>query len=166
MKISILFLRLLLGIWYEVATNEPTIPKFCDDCQSLNWTITSDTAFSDTFQASCESRKLPFSLPLKGTLSSDPAAPGNQREMGVPNMIFNVTRGADGALATARVYSCVNSVLGLFSWQLLSRSPYMPISEIEEAIAEGKRMELLRPQFTIWFLTNTTMIYYDYYYYC
>jgi lipocalin len=32
------------GIWYEIATDEPTQPQFCQ-CAALNWTITSPTTF-------------------------------------------------------------------------------------------------------------------------
>jgi len=107
------------GLWYQVATNEPTMPSFCT-CGTLNWTVTSPTTFSDGFSSKCGG--LPLHLPLEGTLSSNASAPGFLHEgpsmsLLVPNMVFYV----QDAYQFAAVYSCV--YWGKFSLQLLSRTP-------------------------------------------
>jgi hypothetical protein len=130
------------GLWYEVATNEPTLPHDCD-CQTLTWKITSETTFSDTFYADCIERKKNITLPLKGKLSLNPTEAGNLREEGVPNMIYNVTRDpTSGKLLSAHVYSCVSDLFSLFSFQLLYRTPVVPMEEIEAAVAAGKAIGL------------------------
>jgi hypothetical protein len=56
------------GIWYNLATNEPTQPAFCR-CDSFNWTTTSASTFQDPTTFSCAKHQ--SSLGIKGDLSDD-----------------------------------------------------------------------------------------------
>eukprot|EP00759_Apiculatamorpha_spiralis_P048177 PhF_6_TR4351/c0_g1_i1/m.5863/K03098/APOD; apolipoprotein D and lipocalin family protein len=129
------------GLWYQVATNEPTMPSFCT-CGTLNWTITSNTTFQDVFSAKCG---FPFRLPLVGQLSTNASEPGYLHEgpalsLTVPNMVFNIS--SDYQFAT--VYSCLG--LGLFSLQILSRTPNVSMSYVRNVVDEITRRGIMNTQ--------------------
>ena len=147
------------GVWYQVATNEPTMPcalynlcslitlqltegstlahctpaAFCQ-CATLNWTLSDVGTFTDVFSARCGPKNISFAL--AGRLSKNASEPGSLMEgfnqfLAVPNMIFNLTMADTGRqYQFASVYSCLG--LGLYSFQLLSR-----IAVVPEAIVRG-----------------------------
>jgi hypothetical protein len=123
------------GLWYQIATDEPTMPSFCN-CATLNWTVTGPATFTDHFAARCG---LNLSFALRGSLSTNASEPSNLKEgvaagLEVPNMVFNVTIDAAGQYTTARVFSCLG--LGLYSFQLLSRVPVVAPSAVHAMLQE------------------------------
>ena len=78
-------------------------------------------------------RGSPFTIHIKGNLSSDPTSPGNLVENAeihghniaplVPNMIFKVDRDEAGEITRVYTYACVGKILGheLFSFNVLAR---------------------------------------------
>ena len=131
------------GTWYMVATNEPTMPKSFCKCGTLNWTVTSNTTFSDHFMAKCG--PIYLNIPLVGSLSANVSAPGFLHEgvsktLTVPNMVFNIT----GDYEVACVYSCVWG--GTFSYQLLARDPFLEPQSIRAYLDAANAMGVLDMQ--------------------
>ena len=63
------------GKWFFLATNEPTIPAFCI-CGYNNFTIEHEVQkYEYTSNLIC--RGSPFTIHIKGNLSSDSTSPGN-----------------------------------------------------------------------------------------
>ena len=110
----------LSGKWFFLATNEPTIPSFCI-CGYNNFTIEHDVKKYE-YATNLTCRGSPFTIHIKGNLSSDPTSPGNLVENAeiyghniaplVPNMVFKVDRGDDGEISRIYTYACVGKILG------------------------------------------------------
>ncbi len=122
------------------------MPSICQ-CGTIDWKIESSSTFLDTFSANCKYKNI--SLPLSGQLSSDPLFPGNLKEgfaawALVPNMVYNLTSHINSAgeevYDTASVYSCLG--LGLFSFQLLSRTVSLDPSFISDTLQRAAAMGL------------------------
>lgn len=135
----------LTGIWYLVATNEPTIPTdMMRECGVLNWTVyTSVYRYTNTVtQAGVVGGLYNFTVTNGGYKSTDPERPGDCMETIAimnktvdstltPNRFFNYSAGADGFYMS---YACIGEFAGrdLYSFFLASRTPFVS----EEWIAE------------------------------
>lgn len=142
------------GIWYLVATTEPTT-KFCM-CNVMNYSIYQATyLYTDTCFQDLSKKHTNVTIPLGGDLSYDPKSPGilheaiklfNHTETPKnPNMLFNVVRDSKGEVVLMHFYACLGRfppIVGdeLFSYLLYSRSPSMSADEIHALVAEDRKV--------------------------
>lgn len=137
------------GIWYMLATTEPTMPFYCH-CAVLNYSIY-DTWYLYTGQFNCLGVNV--SLDSIGTLSKNISTPGYLHE-GLslfhtavtslePYYIFSVERTttdfSEQKLMNVHFYGCVSKLFKLFSYNLLSRTPYVSLSKIEDMVNIDKK---------------------------
>jgi hypothetical protein len=128
------------GVWYMIATNEPTLPPFCTCGVNTVDVHKSDGWYSYTNTDTCGGA-VNISVPIKGDLSSDPNSPGYLMEnFGAfnhtsknldPNMIFNATYNGD-SLDMVLTYACISK--NLFSFNVLSRTNLWSAEDIEDII--------------------------------
>ena len=151
---SVFDIRDFAGIWYMIATNEPTQPSLCT-CSVNAVEIHVDDVetpwYAYTNTANCGGVNV--SLPVKGILSDDPSSPGLLHEnFGAfnhtmrrldPNMIFQASYAGDGFMDMAFTYACLGRLpvppLGSekFSFNILSRSTHWNTSDIQCLIADA-----------------------------
>lgn len=138
------------GLWYMIATNEPTLPSFCvcsvNDVQVHPSAGTYDYVNRDLCLGSKN-----VTLHIKGKLSNDSATPGLLHETAaifnhtvtklLPNYIFDVHRDASGAISTALTYACLGQIpiVGkqFFSFNVLARSSAWALADIQALVARA-----------------------------
>jgi hypothetical protein len=143
------------GLWYMVATNEPTMPSFCR-C-GINEVVVNKAAgvYGYTNIDYCDEGMLKrnISLTIKGDLSKDPSTPGALHETAafwnhtigslLPNYIFDVRRSSSGIIDTLFTYACLGKVLGfgpeLFSFNILSRTYQHDSASIFELVSSATK---------------------------
>lgn len=126
------------GIWYLVATTEPTT-AFCM-CNVMNYSIYDKAyTYTDTcFQDIPHTTPTNITLSIGGDLSYDPASPGIFHEgfklfnhtvtAKNPNMLFDIKRNAKGDVVMMHFYACLGKLVPIFgpdvySYLLYSRDP-------------------------------------------
>jgi len=141
----------MTGIWYVVATNEPTIPTdMMRRCGILNWTVyPGDYRYTNTVtQLGMFGSLWNITIQNAGHRSKDPARPGMCREtIGIfnhtmdrtmtTNMFFNYS-----ANDFYMSYACIGSVFG-YSFILGSRSWQVSEEWIQEKIGWANATGLL-----------------------
>jgi hypothetical protein len=141
------------GVWYLIATNEPTIPPFCT-CGVNTVEVHESSGWYAYSNVDTCGGKANISVPIKGELSEDPQSPGFLREnFGPhnhtartldPNMIFEVSYGdsilnnphsSPQELQLALTYACITA--GLFSFNVLSRTNRWSQEDVENIVASA-----------------------------
>lgn len=142
------------GIWYLVATTEPTT-KFCL-CNVMDFSIFTKTyTYTDTcFQDVPHTTPTNFTLSIGGDLSYDPASPGILHEgfkvhnhtvtAKKPNMLFDLHRNTHGDIVLAHFYACLGKVVPIvgqqmFSYLLYARDPWITQEEIKALVTKDNR---------------------------
>ncbi len=132
----------LTGLYYMVATTEPTMPSFCK-CGRNNYTLnTQDQTYGYTNFITCPPAP-EIEVHVGGVLSEDPGTPGYLRENAVilghqvtpydPNMVFHV--GYDDCMVTL---ACLSR--GRTSLNVLCRTSGRSRVDIEDIIRDVEGM--------------------------
>ena len=138
----------LRGVWYLVATNEPTMPPFCK-CGVNRFTDVDLAAKTYSYRNIDDCAGVNMTIPIKGKLSSNPATPGMLRENFapwnsthgfpyLPNMVFDVLRGGNGGLEVVFAYACLGKIPvkgDLFSFNIMARRFNRTRDEIESLVS-------------------------------
>ena len=138
----------LSGLWYMVATNEPTLPSGCT-CSTNNYTVsTADLTYSYVNADRCYD-SMDINVHISGEIDADNQ--GSLVENGVvhghvlkplkPNYIFALDLDSNGEPTIVYTYACLGKVLGLkeeFSFNVLSRKSSLDSDEINELVNRGK----------------------------
>ena len=152
------------GVWYLVATNEPTIPPFCTCGVNTVDVHPKEGWYAYSNVDTCG--KANISVPIKGVLSSDADSPGflmenfgpsnhTARHLD-PNMIFQaeydksgslgdaVSSSSSSSMQLALTYACISD--RLYSFNVLSRTTQWSIGDLESivALANASTAGLLR----------------------
>lgn len=142
------------GIWYLVATTEPTT-KFCL-CNVMNYTIlATQYRYTDTcFQDVPGTTPFNVTLPIGGNLSSDPQSPGifhegfvlpgNHSLLSSPNMLFDIKRNEQGEVVRMHFYACLGQIVPvigkhIYSYLVYSRDPWISHDEIDALVDVDKQ---------------------------
>ena len=141
------------GLWYLLATTEPTLPTFCK-CGMNNVSLHfSSGEYTYTSTNIC-GKSLPISVRIKGKLSDDPSSPGLLHEQAAifnhtmapldPYFIFRVGRSSSGSLETIFSYACLGRIPPVFgseafSFNVLGRSRNVSAEAIEAMVAAPTR---------------------------
>ena len=140
------------GMWYMVATSEPTLPAFCVCSVYYVNVDVQEGIFNYTNIVYCDHLNRNISIRIKGVLSSDASSPGLLHENAElfnhtlgkldPNMIFRVNRGADGAIRELFAYACLGKlppIMGkeAFSFNILSRKNNYDDSELNKLVLQA-----------------------------
>lgn len=145
------------GVWYTMATSEPTIPSFCKQCGGIaNFTATSRSPGGDyryTTTATCviAEKKSNMSITIGGHTGSanspgqceENFAPFNKTidSILVPNLFFHY----DEAEGYYMSYACLGSVFGheLHSFSIFSRTPFRTREWVEDKVQKANATGLL-----------------------
>jgi len=138
------------GVWYMLATNEPTMPSFCT-CGVNNITVDKPAlTYSYSNANLCFGKD--FTIHIAGDLSKDAASPGDLHENAVildhtlgkllPNYVFRIERDetlASKPIVRAYTYACLGKILGeeKFSFNVLSRSYEFDRPAIEQLVQKA-----------------------------
>jgi len=137
------------GIWYLMATTEPTT-RFCL-CNVMNFSIfTKAYTYTDTcFQDVPHTTPTNITLSIGGDLSYDPKSPGIFHEgfklwnhtvtAKKPNMLFDIKRNAKGEVIMMHFYACLGKLIpgvghDLYSYLLYSRDPTLSEAYIKSLV--------------------------------
>lgn len=131
------------GIWYMLATTEPTMPFFCT-CAVMNYSVF-DTWYMYTGNYTCLGKNV--SLDSIGQRSMNPDAQGFLLEAFSlfhkpvtplrPYYIFSISRDGND-LKLFHSYACVNTQFNMYSYNILSRTPYVSRSYIKLLVDSDK----------------------------
>jgi len=139
----------LNGVWYVVATNEPTIPTdMMRKCGVLNWTVYTDEYRYTNTVTQMGLWRVNITVMNAGYRSKDPLRPGNctegfglfNRTVDVtagPNMFFNYSA-AEGFYMS---YACIGKTM--FSYILAARSPLPSVEWIHEKLGWASALGIL-----------------------
>jgi hypothetical protein len=139
------------GVWYIVATNEPTIPtNMMRQCGVLNWTVyTDEYRYTNTVtQTGLWHRRHNITVMNAGYRSKDPRRPGNCTEgFGIFNRTVDVTTGPNMFFNYSAIegfymsYACVGKTM--FSYILAARSPLPSVEWIREKMSWASALGML-----------------------
>lgn len=135
-------LEAFTGLWYMMATNEPTMPSFCT-CPTETWFLDSNAAVKQYHYQLNSTCGFKLDLTMKGD-AKDPEHPGKLDENAevynhsvapyLPNYIFDIQTLSDGT-ELGFTYACISTELQLFSFNVFSRRPTVSRDELETLIA-------------------------------
>eukprot|EP00039_Didymoeca_costata_P021002 m.343071 g.343071 ORF g.343071 m.343071 type:complete len:212 (+) comp22312_c0_seq1:87-722(+) len=137
------------GLWYMIATTEPTQPSFCVCGKNVVYIHKNESGaggwYNYTNIANCKG--IHMRVPIKGVLSSDPSSPGALKENfelmnhtvgGLdPNYIFHLDRDpTTKEIMRVYTYACLGRILGnnLFSYNILARKNNYTDVEIKNLV--------------------------------
>ena len=139
------------GLWYQLATTEPTMPPLCK-CGVNNIHVHPESGQYD-YRNTDTCVTLNVSVPIKGNLSSNPATPGLLHENWapwnssshfklLPNMVFDVNRDASGKVEAAFLYACLGKLVPVvgkpkFSFNILHRSNRLTVTQIDALVVHA-----------------------------
>ena len=140
----------LIGEWFLIATNEPTMPPFCR-CGMNRFTEIGEPAGTYAYSNTDNCSGVNISIPIKGVLSTDPRTPGLLHENFapfnsthtlplLPNMIFDVQRA--GTLEVVFAYACLGwfPIKGsLFSFNIMARRQNWTRAEIDALVDHANK---------------------------
>ena len=141
----------LEGVWYQLATTEPTMPAICK-CGVNVIHMHTESGTYDYHNIDRCAGALNVSVPIKGNLSGDAATPGLLAENWapwntthfklLPNMVFDVSRNAAGAIDAVFLYACLGKLIPIvgrskFSFNVLHRSNRLARAEIDALVAHA-----------------------------
>ena len=167
-KMSLFNISKMSGVWYMLATTEPTMPSFCS-CGVLNYQI-EQTWYSYNGSFICSPYNLwtnTINVTIKGELSSNDNTNGFLHEtisiynqtIGplLPYMIFDYLLDEKDELHMIRSYACVNERFQMFSYNLLSRTSLISTQQIENIVLKDKEKYKDVMNFEHLTITNSTM---------
>lgn len=132
----------LSGLWFMVATNEPTLPKKCT-CSTNNYTVDSTAEIYEYTNADRCFDTMDIQVHIAGTFNA--SQQGNLMENAVvrgkqltplkPNYIFAVDYNSSGDPSVVYSYACLGK--GLFSYNVLSRENTFDEDAINALVSDG-----------------------------